>query len=172
MSTYSGNLPQKTDWEETWETFFSKSLRQALELEQQVKGPDPAFDVLVPIIFDKVIPRLLRPLKSEGRALKPSLVHGDLWYGNSGLDVETDESLVFDACYFYAHNECKLLILLSGWDSMDIVRLTHLLNQDEFGQWRPICNRFDKEYLAAYHSYIEISPPEEDYDGRLDLYKL
>lgn len=43
---------------------------------------------------------------------------------------------------------------------------------DEFGQWRPICNRFGKEYLAAYQSYIQISPPEEDYDGRLDLYKL
>ena len=43
---------------------------------------------------------------------------------------------------------------------------------DEFGQWRPICNRFGAEYLAAYHSYVQISPPEEDYDGRLDLYKL
>ena len=48
----------------------------------------------------------------------------------------------------------------------------HWLDEDEFGQWRPICNRFGTEYLAAYHSYIQISPPEEDYDGRLDLYKL
>jgi len=47
-----------------------------------------------------------------------------------------------------------------------------MLNEDEFGQWRPICNRFGAEYLAAYHSYVQISPPEEDYDGRLDLYKL
>lgn len=45
-------------------------------------------------------------------------------------------------------------------------------HEDEFGQWRPICNRFGAEYLAAYHSYVQISPPEEDYDGRLDLYKL
>jgi hypothetical protein len=44
--------------------------------------------------------------------------------------------------------------------------------KDEFGQWRPICNRFGAEYLAAYHTYVQISPPEEDYDGRLDLYKL
>ena len=47
-----------------------------------------------------------------------------------------------------------------------------MLNKDEFGQWRPTCNRFGTEYLAAYHSYVQISPPEEDYDGRLDLYKL
>ena len=46
------------------------------------------------------------------------------------------------------------------------------LDEDEFGQWRPICNRFGAEYLAAYHSYNKVSPPSEDYDGRLDLYKL
>jgi protein-ribulosamine 3-kinase len=48
----------------------------------------------------------------------------------------------------------------------------NLLDKDEFGQWRPVCNRFGKEYLEAYHSYVEISEPKEDYNGRLDLYKL
>jgi fructosamine-3-kinase len=114
VTTYSGNLPQKTDWEESWEVFFSKIMRQALELELQAKGPDPELEVLVPILFDKVIPRLLRPLESEGRTVKPSLVHGDLWYGNSGIDVETGESLVFDACCFYAHNECELIVPLGS----------------------------------------------------------
>ena len=80
--------------------------------------------------------------------MKPSLIHGDLWYANSGIDIETGKPLIFDACSFYAHNEY------------------------EFGQWRPICNRFGEEYLAAYRSYVQMSPPEEDYDGRLDLYKL
>jgi len=63
------------------------------------------FDVLIPTLFDKVIPRLLRPFESEGRSVKPSLVYGDLWYANSGIDVATNESLIFDACCFYAHNE-------------------------------------------------------------------
>jgi fructosamine-3-kinase len=108
MTTYSGNLPQMNDWEESWEVFFAKSMRMALELEVKAKGPHPELDNLVSIIFDKVIPRLLRPLETDGRSVKPSLVHGDLWYANSGLDVETGESLVFDACCFYAHNECKL----------------------------------------------------------------
>ncbi|TVY71555.1 Protein-ribulosamine 3-kinase-chloroplastic-like protein [Lachnellula suecica] len=148
MTTYSGNLPQMNEWEQSWETFFAKNLRLALKLELEAKGHDPEFDVLVPILFDKVIPRLLRPLESEGRIVKPSLVHGDLWYANSGIDVDTEDSLIFDACCFYAHNEY------------------------EFGQWRPVCNRFGAEYLEAYHSYVQISPPEEDYDGRLDLYKL
>jgi protein-ribulosamine 3-kinase len=99
-----------TDWEDKWETFFSKSMKWALELEIEAKGLDPEFDMLVPVIFDKVIPRLLRPLESDGRSVKPSLVHGDLWYANSGIDTDTGESLVFDACCFYAHNECECLI--------------------------------------------------------------
>jgi protein-ribulosamine 3-kinase len=108
ITTYSGNLPQITEWEDSWETFFAKSMRWALNLELEAKGPDSEFDLLVPALFDKVIPRLLRPLESEGRSVKPSLVHGDLWYANSGTDVDSGEPFVFDACCFYAHNECKL----------------------------------------------------------------
>lgn len=107
ITTYSGNLPQMNEWEDSWETYFSKSMRKALDLELAAKGDDPEFAVLVPILFEKVIPRLLRPLETEGRSIKPSLVHGDLWYANSGIDVNSDESLIFDACCFYAHNECK-----------------------------------------------------------------
>lgn len=106
VPTYSGYLPQYTGWEDSWEVFFAKSLRVALDLEIRAKGPDPEFDTLVPAIFESVIPRLLRPLESDGRSVKPSLVHGDLWYGNSGVDRDTGECLVFDACCFYAHNEC------------------------------------------------------------------
>lgn len=106
MTTYSGNLPQMTDWETSWGVFFSKNLRFALDLEVEAKGYDPEFDELLPAIFDKVIPRLLRPLEVEGRSVKPCLVHGDLWYANSGIDVAKDQPLIFDACCFYAHNEC------------------------------------------------------------------
>lgn len=109
MTTYSGNLPQMNEWEDSWETFFTKNMKFALELELKAKGYDPEFDILIPVLFNKVIPRLLRPLESEGKTVKPSLVHGDLWYANSGIDVETEESLIFDACSFYAHNECKRL---------------------------------------------------------------
>ncbi|EXJ70756.1 uncharacterized protein A1O5_05746 [Cladophialophora psammophila CBS 110553] len=148
ITTYSGNLPQLNDWEDRWEAYFAKSMRWALDLELKARGPDPEFDTLIPTLFDKVIPRLLRPLESEGRSVKPSLVHGDLWYANSGIDADTGSSLVFDACCFYAHNEY------------------------EFGQWMPACNKFGAPYLTAYRSYVQISQPEEDYHGRLDLYKL
>lgn len=107
MTTHAGNLPQYTGWEDSWEAFFAKSMKQALDLEIKAKGHDPEFDALVPVLFEKVIPRLLRPLESQGRSVKPSLVHGDLWFANSGIDSDNGEPLIFDACCFYAHNECK-----------------------------------------------------------------
>lgn len=110
VTTYAGDLPQYVAWEDSWETFFAKSLRQALDLEIERKGASEELDALSRCIFDKVIPRLLRPLESEGRTVKPSLVHGDLWYANAGNDVETGMPLVFDACCLYAHNECEFKV--------------------------------------------------------------
>ncbi|KAF9765618.1 hypothetical protein IL306_002085 [Fusarium sp. DS 682] len=148
ITTYAGNLPQYVAWEDSWETFFAKSMRQALDLEIEMKGASDELEILAEALFEKVIPRLLRPLESDGRSVKPSLVHGDLWYANAGIDVENDIPLVFDACCFFAHNEY------------------------EFGQWRPACNRFGDEYIAAYNTFAQISAPEEDFEGRLDFYRL
>jgi fructosamine-3-kinase len=107
VTTYAGNLPQFVAWEDSWEIFFAKSMRWALDLEIERKGPNEELDVLSQSLFDKVIPRLLRPLESEGRSVKPSLVHGDLWYANAGIDVNDGQSLIVDACCFFAHNECR-----------------------------------------------------------------
>ncbi len=106
LNNFMGNLSQNNEWEESWEKFFTNVLRHTLSLELAAQGPEPEFDILVPVIFDKVIPRLLRPLETGGRSVKPSLVHGDLWFANTGVDVNTGEPVVFDACCFYAHNEC------------------------------------------------------------------
>lgn len=107
ITTYAGNLPQFVGWEDSWETFFAKSMRHALDLEIQRKGPSEELGVLSEALFQRVIPRLLRPLESEGRVVKPSLIHGDLWYANAGIDIDSDQPLVFDACCFFAHNECE-----------------------------------------------------------------
>lgn len=45
-------------------------------------------------------------------------------------------------------------------------------DQDEFGQWRPACNKFGPEYIDAYKSFVNVSEPKEDFEGRLDLYRL
>ena len=55
-----------------------------------------------------MIPRLLEPLQSEGRSIKPCLVHGDLWDENTATDMDTGEPFIFDAGSFYAHNEYEI----------------------------------------------------------------
>ena len=59
-------------------------------------------------MLEKVIPRLLRPLETNGQSIKPCFVHGDLWDGNATINMANDQAIVFDAIALYAHNECKL----------------------------------------------------------------
>ncbi len=90
ITTYNGSLPQLNDWTETWEEFFANGLKHMLDLERAARGPSPDLDVLRPSLFHIIIPRLLRPLESGGRRIKPSLIHGDLWYGNVGTKTATN----------------------------------------------------------------------------------
>ncbi|KAI1469878.1 Fructosamine kinase-domain-containing protein [Daldinia caldariorum] len=147
--TYNGNLPQDNTWSDSWEAFFANGLRHVLKVREERAGPDVELDRLLPALFDSVIPRLLRPLESNGRRILPSLVHGDLWYGNTGIvDEATDEGIVYDPASFWAHNEYEL------------------------GNWRPERNKFTRRYVQAYHSHIPKSEPQEDYDDRIALYSL
>ena len=77
-----------------------------IKMNVQRGGPWKEIETLEPDMVSKVIPRLLRPLETDGRSVKPSLVHGDLWCGNVAIDVATDLPLVYDPSSFYAHNEC------------------------------------------------------------------
>jgi len=107
-TTYNGNLPQDNTWSTSWEKFFDKGLRHVLKVREERAGPDAELNSLLPALFDKVIPRLLRPLETGGRTIVPSLVHGDLWCGNAGIiDEATSEGIVYDPASFWAHNECK-----------------------------------------------------------------
>ncbi|KAI2634224.1 NADP-dependent oxidoreductase domain-containing protein [Hypomontagnella submonticulosa] len=147
--TYNGNLPQDNSWSDSWEAFFANGLRHILKIREERAGANAELTALLPPLFNKVIPRLLRPLESNGRKILPSLVHGDLWYGNAGIvDEGTDEGIVYDPASFWAHNEYEL------------------------GNWRPERNKFTRRYFQAYHSHIPKSEPEEDYDDRNALYSL
>ncbi|OBT61184.1 hypothetical protein VE03_09437 [Pseudogymnoascus sp. 23342-1-I1] len=110
-------------------------------------GPWEEMERLKSAMIEKVIPRLLRPMESNGRFIKPSLVHGDLWYGNAAVDSETGRPLVYDPSSFYATNH-------------------------ELGNWRPDRNKFDKNYFLEYHSLVGKSEPVDDYDDRNALYGM
>lgn len=105
--TYNGNLPQENTWSDSWEAFFDNGLRHVLKVREERAKPNLELNELLPPLFEKVIPRLLRPLEGEGRRIQPTLVHGDLWCGNTGIiDESTEEGIVFDPSSFWAHNEC------------------------------------------------------------------
>jgi protein-ribulosamine 3-kinase len=107
VTTYNGNLPQDVRWTSTWEECFVNGTKKDFELEREVRGLSPELEELMEPLFSKVIPRLLRPMETEGRSIKPCFVHGDLWHGNTSNDANTGLPLVFDAAGFYGHNECE-----------------------------------------------------------------
>ena len=107
-TTYNGDLPQDNTWSSSWEVFFANGLRHVLKVREERAGSDAELDRLTPDLFNKVIPRLLRPLETKGRTVKPALIHGDLWCGNVGIvDKDTLDGIVYDPASFWAHNECK-----------------------------------------------------------------
>lgn len=109
VATFQGRVPQFADWTDTWEESFSRSFRKLVENEEKAQGPDPEMQDLEKSIFKKVIPRLLRPLETGGRTIRPCLVHGDIWDGNVATNLDTNNVVIFDSTCIYAHNECKLL---------------------------------------------------------------
>lgn len=111
MVTYNGNLPQNNGYSATWEEFFIKGFKHLLALNIQRGGPWEAMEGLETAMLEKVIPRLLKPMETDGRSIKPCLVHGDLWCDNAAVDSHTGRPLIYDPSSFYDHNECRHLSL-------------------------------------------------------------
>ena len=136
VPTFHGNLPTYTEWEESWTVMYSKILARAMDIDQHKSNPGPEFIAVRKLFFDKVIPRLLNPLSTGGRSIKPCLVHGDLWDENCATDMATGEPFAFDAGSLYAHNEY------------------------EIGYWRPPRHRLsNKAYIRAYKRQFPVSEP-------------
>ena len=76
-------------------------------LNFKAAGARQELEDLMPSLFEKVIPRLLRPLESGGNKIVPSLVHGDLWCGNVAATMAEDAAIIYDPSCFWAHNECR-----------------------------------------------------------------
>lgn len=108
VPTYYGNIRLVHGWADTWEEYFTTRTKALLARELEMQGPSEELQGLATPFFEKVVPRLLRPLETEGRSIKPCLVHGDLWHGNVAMDGNTERPIIFDAACFYAHNECTL----------------------------------------------------------------
>ena len=81
VTTCDGKLPHTVAWEKSWATFFGKLLRGVLKLDTEANEVWPELEAAAEQVITGVIPRLLGILQSDGRELKPSLIHGDYWEG-------------------------------------------------------------------------------------------
>lgn len=107
VTTYNGPPKMVNDWTDNWEEYFVRQFRSDVAFLQNVYGEDTELVRLVEDFIQKVVARLLRPLQTGGRNIKPTLCHGDLWDGNVQIDVETKQPIMFDSCTFYGHNESQ-----------------------------------------------------------------
>ncbi|CAN8096521.1 unnamed protein product [Discula destructiva] len=146
VNTYHGQIPVEHGWSDTWEEYFTRTTRVLLNLEQEAQGRNEQFSKLADAFLEKVVPRLLRPLQTGGRNIRPALIHGDLWHGNASMDADTHQPVIFDAACFYAHNEYEL------------------------GVWRQPWNKFKKPYRSQYYKHFPRSEPTEDFEDRNHLY--
>ena len=82
VTTCDGKLPHTVAWEASWATFFAKLLQGVLKIDTESNGVWPELEAAAQQVISGVIPRMLGILQSEGRELKPSLIHGDCWEGS------------------------------------------------------------------------------------------
>ena len=115
VPTYQGTIPQRVDWQNTWEQFFYNLMERILSIEWQSQGPDEEMKELTDAMLTKVIPRLLRPLETGGRKIQPRLLHGDIWDGNTSQSIDTDMPVIYDATCLYAHNESRCILCCSAF---------------------------------------------------------
>ena len=145
--TYDGKLEQVIDWESSWTSFFGKLLAGVLRLDIETNGPWKELEASMERILELVIPKLIGALESDGRSVKPCLIHGDLWEGNMGTESETGNIFIFDSCAYYAHNEMEL------------------------GIWRVEHHRMkDEAYKREYMLNFAASEPTDEWDDRNRLY--
>lgn len=114
VPTNMGACTQQNEWTSSWEKSFTVIMNTMFQFEQDMHGRDDEMQRMHQAILEKVIPRLLRPLETGGRQIQPRIVHGDMWDGNTSMDVTTDSPVIFDASGMYAHNECETLSIRSG----------------------------------------------------------
>ena len=145
-----GKLAQQTTWNPSWVDYYVQLLRGAMRLDTEINGKWKNLTQCVDRLISHVVPKVLGPLESNGRTVKPCLIHGNLWDGNIGTAFETGEVYVFAASAHYAHNEM------------------------EVAMWRGTVNKMvsSKVYLNNYLSRTGISEPAEQFDDRNRIYSV
>ncbi|OTA96814.1 hypothetical protein M434DRAFT_362267 [Hypoxylon sp. CO27-5] len=152
VTTFYGPPPMINDWTDNWEEYFTRQFRANLVYAQQERGEDPELQDLADEFIRKIIPRLLRPLQTGGRNIKPTLCHGDLWDGNIQIDVKTKQPILFDSCCFYGHNEMDLQCMGDPRYALGMDFISRY--KDEIGASEPRQDFYDRHALYAIRNNI------------------
>ncbi|KAK2600093.1 hypothetical protein QQS21_005179 [Conoideocrella luteorostrata] len=146
VMTHEGSMYQDISWCKTWEEMYACRFQSFIDQERVSQGPSEELEEILPEFISKIIPRLLRPLGTHGRTIKPVALHADIWYGNLATNAATGEPVYFDPSVFWGHNECDVGIMATpGY-------------------------RLGRHWMREYHKFFPISAPEEDYEDRNLLY--
>lgn len=153
IQTYIGGIPQHVEWDTCWASFSKKLLSSMMELETEIRGPwkdDNRFQRTL----QEVVPRLIGALERDGRKVKPSLIHGNI-FGSWGRLYESGNSVFYRASSYFAHHEMEWAFLaLTGSSRLereDIDAVLHVLDEEE-GWSEPQCERHDR--LRLYQIYF------------------
>jgi len=141
VPTFCGATRLKNGWYETWEECYSALIGDLLEGLRK-RSANKVLCQKGELVRQTVIPFLLRQLDVE-----PVLLHGDLWSGNTGTDIASNEPVIYDPSSFFGHNEADLAIAR-------------------------IFGGFTDSFFATYHEHLPKSEPAEQYELRVDLYEL
>jgi protein-ribulosamine 3-kinase len=105
--TMCGTTEQDNTWEDDWPTFYKeRRLRPILKKCLQNNPEDNELRRLCEIVMDKVVDHIMKDIE-----VKPVLIHGDLWSGNWGVNLDANEPVVYDPSSFYGHSEYEFGIL-------------------------------------------------------------
>lgn len=130
---FIGLTPQPNKWHKKWSQFFAEQrigfmLQLLAEKGYELVDIDHAVEAVKSLL--------------NGHNPKASMLHGDLWQGNTGFHHE--QPVMFDPAFYYGDREAELA-------------MTEL---------------FSKFPPAFYQGYESVWPVEDDYQYRKSIYQL
>ncbi|KAK8130789.1 hypothetical protein PG999_003169 [Apiospora kogelbergensis] len=152
VATFNGWAPLVNEWCDTWEEYFTRQSRSDIAWMSSIRGPDAEFDVVVKEFFDKVVPRLLRPLQT-------------------GAEISSRR---------WCMAMCGLGIYRSTWPSSGLFSLIHAAAMGitslgwpvDLAMMREPRYQFTSEHVNKYKEVVGPSEPVEDFDDRNALYAM
>jgi len=148
MNTCDGFLHQDVPWESSWTAAFHRLLKGVWIHDSNSNGAWPELNAAMERTLSHVVPRLLGALE-DNETIEPCLIHGDLWEGNIGTNIETGNIYIYDAAAYYAHNEMEIGLWMVQHRSIG-------------------ASVYPREYMR----HFEKSKPVAEWDDRLLLYSV